>query len=55
MPLIRIDTQFYVTSIEIILTYFTETLVDCLLSALPFTAELLQSSQNYMQIENNAY
>jgi len=52
MPLIIIDTQFYVTSIEIILTYFIETLVDCVLSALTFTAELLQLSQNYMQIEN---
>jgi hypothetical protein len=52
VPLIRIDMQFYVTSIEIILTYFTKMLVDGLLSALTFTTELLQLCQNYMKTEN---
>jgi len=40
--------------IEILLTYFTEILVNCLLSGLTFTAELLQLSQNYIQIEKEA-
>jgi hypothetical protein len=40
MLLITIDTQFYVTGIEIILTHFTKMLVDCLLSAQTFTTEL---------------
>jgi len=58
VPLIRIDTQIYVTRIEIILTYFTKMLVDCVLSALTFTAVLLQLRQSYMKkrrFSNSSY